>query len=414
MPRRLAKPLILCLLGLLCASSLAWATAHAVKAIGGHHAQKQHAKHHRRHKRHRKHKHHRKHKRHHRHGTKGDRTARHTQTSHTTAPGVPTHPATAPTPPGPPAQPAIGPRDVIVPFPTAQHLFAPTSFWNAALPANVALDPRSAQLSSAFRGEIQKEVTGNYGPWINTTQYSVSDYTVGSATPTMHVTLDAPYPDVQRDFDSVPIPTGAHVAPGKDGSLGDGQLVIYQPSTDTLWEFWLLQLRADGWHAAWGGKMTSVSTNPGYFNGNLGATGTSLPLLGGLMTIRELQAGRIDHALAAALPNTAAGTFTWPAQRGDGRTTGPTAVPEGTHFRIDPSIDLTKLNLSPTGLVIARAAQKYGFVVRDTGGCFVFYAEDPVATGGDPYGQIFDGKYPSQVLQNFPWDRLQVVAPGHN
>ncbi|MBV9213183.1 MAG: hypothetical protein JOZ25_06005 [Actinobacteria bacterium] len=300
---------------------------------------------------------------------------------------------------------------MVTPFPTGEQLFAPTSFWNAALPANAALDPRSSQLSAALQGEILKEMAGNYGPWINTAEYSVSDYTVGAQVPPVHVTLDAPYPDIQRDFDAVPIPTGAHVALGKDGSLGDGQLAIYQPSTDTMWEFWLLQLRADGWHAAWGGKMTNVSTNPGYFPGNLGASGTSLPLLGGLMTIHELQAGQINHALAVALPNTAAGTVTWPAQRGDGGTTGPTAIPEGTHFRIDPSVDLSSLNLTPTGLAIARAAQKYGFVVRDTSGCFVFYAEDPTSTGSDPYGQIFGGQWPNQVLQNFPWDHLQVVSP---
>lgn len=406
MKRRLAKTLVLCMLGALFVGSLAWAASRAVNPAGVHRSA--HKKTHKRHRKHRKHKRHRKH-RHHHASSKGDRAARHTQTSHTTAPGVRTPPVTPP-----PAQPSIGPRDVVVPFPTGQHLFAPSSFWNATLPANAALDPRSGQLSSALRDEIQKEMTVRTGPWINTNQYSVADYTVGSATPTVHVTLDAPYPDVQRDFDAVPIPTGAHVSLGKDGSLGDGQLVIYQPATDTLWEFWLLQMRADGWHAAWGGKMTGVSANPGYFPGNLGASGTSLPLLGGLMTIRELQAGRIDHALAVALPNTAAGTFTWPAQRGDGRTTGPAAIPEGTHFRIDPSVDLSKLNLTPTGLVIARAAQKYGFVVRDTGGCFVFYAEDPVTIGADPYGQIFGGQYPNQVLQGFPWDRLQVVAPGHN
>ena len=30
---------------------------------------------------------------------------------------------------------------------------------------------------------------------------------------------------------------------------------MYQPSTDTLWEFWLMRRAADGWHARWGGKL---------------------------------------------------------------------------------------------------------------------------------------------------------------
>jgi hypothetical protein len=127
------------------------------------------------------------------------------------------------------------------------------------------------------------------------------------------------------------------------------------------------------------------------------------------MTIKELQAGQIDHALAFGIPNTAT-NFRWPAQRGDGHTTGSAAVPQGTHFRIDPSVDLTKLGLTPLGLVIARAAQKYGFVVRDTSGCVTVYAEDPGTTGSDPYGQLFGGRWPFEVLAGFPWDRLQVVA----
>jgi hypothetical protein len=129
------------------------------------------------------------------------------------------------------------------------------------------------------------------------------------------------------------------------------------------------------------------------------------------MTIRELQARRIDHALALAIPNTAAGQVTWPAQRGDGRTTGPSAIPEGTQFRINPSVDVSRLGLSPLGLAMARAAQRYGMIVRDTAGCVCFYGEDPVTTTGDPYGGIFGGQYPNQLLRGFPWGRLQVVAP---
>jgi hypothetical protein len=204
----------------------------------------------------------------------------------------------------------------------------------------------------------------------------------------------------------VPIPPDAREAAGNDRHL-----TVYQPSTDTLWEFWLARREADGWHARWGGKMTGVSRNPGYFPNPLGATATSLPLLGGLMTIKELQAGRVDHALALGIPNTAAGEVRWPAQRGDGRTSGPGAIPQGTHFRIDPNLDLSRLNLSPLGLTVARAAQRYGIVVRDTAGCVVFYAEDPIATPGRPYDAIFRGQYPHQALGGFPWEHLQVVVP---
>ena len=35
-------------------------------------------------------------------------------------------------------------------------------------------------------------------------------------------------------------------------------------------------------------------------------------------------------------------------------------------MRLDPSIDVTKLGLTKVGLMIAKAAQKYGFVVRES------------------------------------------------
>jgi hypothetical protein len=328
---------------------------------------------------------------------------------------VPPKPPVVPpvvTPPVPPVTTipplGIGLLDVVTPYPSGARLFAPTSFWNRALPDGEPLDPRSDELTSRLRAEVWKEMTKvpASGPWINTNSWSVPVYTVGRDVPRVHVTLDVGVVQLQRDFDAVPIPANAHASAGTDRHL-----VIHQPSTDTFWEFWHAQKLADGWHAAWGGKMTNVSSNPGYFPNPLGASATSLPLLGGLATVAELKAGKIDHALAIAIPNTDAARVTWPAQRGDGRVTGATAIPQGTHFRIDPSVDLTKLRLTPVGLAMARAVQRYGMVVRDSSDCFTFYAEDSTTTSSNPYPQILGGLYPHEALRNFPWDRVQVVAP---
>jgi hypothetical protein len=309
------------------------------------------------------------------------------------------------TPPPPPLS-AIGPLDVITPFPSGMSLFAPTSFWNRQLPADEPLDSRSPQLASALANEVRAEIAGRTGPYINMQAWSVPVSTVGADVPKVHVTLDVNVVQLQRDFDAVPIPANVHVSAGTDRNL-----VIYQPSADTSWEFYHLQRLADGWHARWGGKMTNLSTSPGYFPNSFGASATSLPLLGGLTTIRELKALKIDHALAMAVPNTDRDHFTFPAQRGDGRVTGPTAIPEGTQFRIDPSVDLSKLGLTPVGMAFARAAQRYGMVIRDSADCVTFYAEDPTGIIADPYKELLGGLYPNQALRNFPWDRLQVVVP---
>jgi hypothetical protein len=236
-------------------------------------------------------------------------------------------------------------------------------------------------------------------------------YTVPADQPRVPVVLDSPYavPDLRAAFDLVPIPATAVPAAGTDGHI-----VVHQPATDTMWEFWRAVKRADGWHASWGGKMEDVSTNPGFFTNpsNWGATATSLPLLGGLIRLEELQAGRIDHALALALPEPRQGTFSWPAQRSDGPLQSPNAIPEGTRFRIDPSLDLDTIQMAPVVRMIAEAAQRYGIVLRDKAGSVTFFGEDPTPTGTNPYAGPngwFQGQSAATLMQKFPWNRLQAL-----
>jgi hypothetical protein len=265
-------------------------------------------------------------------------------------------------------------------------------------------------MSSVYVADLQRQLT-QWLPWINTTQYSTPVYTVPAGQPTVRVTLDVPNARLQAAFEQVPIPPGAVAARGTDQNL-----VVWQPSTDTMWEFWLAYRGEDGWHATYGGKMNNVSTNPGHFTDppEWGATATSIPLLGGLMRPAEMAAGRIDHALALAIPEARAGVHVWPAQRTDGNVYRPDAIPEGTRFRINPAVDLSKLAMPPLVRTMAVAAQRYGIVVRDRGGAIAFYAEDTTPTGTDPYsgpGGLFGDKYPSQLLSEFPWQHLQVVRP---
>jgi hypothetical protein len=291
------------------------------------------------------------------------------------------------------------------PTPLAR-LFAPDSFWNAPLAATAPLDLASPSLVAELRRTVNQDIARRRGPWINTTMYSTPIYRVPAGQATVRVKLDQVNPAMQAAFDAVPIPPGAKPAGGSDSNM-----VVWQPSTDTMWEFWLLRQKADGWHAMWGGRMTSVSTNPGRYDNNWGAPATSLPLIGGTFTIDELRAGRIDHALAMALPEPKRGVFVWPARRSDGISDRPEAIPEGTRFRLDPSLDLDRLPLPRTTRILAKAAQRYGMVVRDKSGNVTLYGEDPTPTGSNPYPALFGGLAPNKILEAFPWDRLVALAP---
>jgi hypothetical protein len=298
-------------------------------------------------------------------------------------------------------------------------LFARGSFWNKPLGRDAPADPASPALAHGFAEEIARERQQGIGPWIETTESSTPLYTVGHRVHRVRVKLDAgPWAASFQGVlnQGVPMPTDARAAAGSDAHM-----TIYQPSSDTLWELWRAVRRPDGWHASWGGAIRGVSRSAGYYSdaswpghsqSNWGASATSLPIIGGVILTDELRRGRIDHALALDVPDARAGVFAWPAQRTDGGGDA-SVLPEGARLRIDPAVDLNSLGLPPLTLALARAAQRYGMVVRDrTHHATAFYAEDPGPSGGDPYrgpGGLFDGQLPSALLERFPWDRLQVL-----
>ncbi len=283
--------------------------------------------------------------------------------------------------------------------------FAASGVWNRPLDADAPLASDSSTLVSTLNWEV-----GNYGTWINSDHWSTGVYTVAADQPTVHVTLDQNKPRLQADFNQVPLPPDAHPAAGTDGHL-----VVWQPSTQTMWEFW--QLHTDGsgnWHTSYGGKMTNVSSNPGYFQ-QFGATATGLPIVGGLMTLQEETDGAINHALQIAIPHARAGVWVYPAQRSDGDNPQTSAIPEGTRFRLPANLFINPLWPRQTQMM-ARAVQKYGMIVDDQSGSVSFRAEDPYLfyqqNHFDPYGPYaYGGLSPSQLLAFFPWTQLQVVRP---
>jgi hypothetical protein len=312
-----------------------------------------------------------------------------------------------------PGASSVPPAPVAAPVETS--LFAATSVWNSELPTDAPLDPASAILAQTLRDTATANLAARTGPWIQTWDYSTPVYRVPAEQPTVRVQLDAGSwaTTLQAALEAVPIPSNAQPAAGTDGHL-----TIWQPSTDRLWELYRAHNEPDGWHADFGGAMMNVSGNPGYYTplawpGALsvwGATATSLPAVAGTMLITELQSGVIPHALAMAVPFARARVFSWPAQRTDGTSADPNAIPEGARFRIDPTLDLDALDMPPVTRMMAKAAQRYGMIVRDqTSHAIGFFAEDPSPTGADPYASLFGGLYPTDLLASFPWSHLQLL-----
>ena len=291
--------------------------------------------------------------------------------------------------------------------------FSATSFWNTPLPDNAPLHPNS----SVYVQNIVRQVRTHYSTYgdISTYSYTPPIYVVPDDTPPVKVrhsdctnggSIDT---GLESQFAAVPIPADAVPSEGTDS-----QMVIYQPSSGQLWDFWRGEKRVEGWYTCWGGRIQNVSNSQGIFKWPYGATATGLPFLGGIITIGQLQSGSINHALGIGIMETRAGIHSWPANRHDGWVNDENAVAEGQRFRLPSNLDLDSMNMHPVARMIAKAVQKYGLVIWDTGGYVGFGAENPariISKGlSDPYIAIYDGTPSYEILKEFPWEQLQALA----
>ena len=293
-------------------------------------------------------------------------------------------------------------------------VFDPESFWYVPIEKSVSLHPNSTNLVAAFirqKAAGLKDIVG-----INTRSYSSPIYIANGDTSTITVHVDrcpdlgnADFEGLATQFKAVPVPEFAEPACGDDA-----EMTIYQPSSDTMWEFWRAKRTTTGeWQACWGGRMDNVSKSSGIWPNLFGATATGLPFAGGQITPEELDAGEINHVIGIALVQ-ADKTFSWPATHSDGvGCGGALCIPEGARFRLDPDVKVDELKIHRVGKIIARAAQKYGFVVWDKAATTSLRAKNPKSYtqigGKDPYSKLFDPNDQWTVLDGFPWDRLQFL-----
>jgi hypothetical protein len=306
--------------------------------------------------------------------------------------------------------PARGGADAL---PT-DSIFGPDSFWYKPIPADAPLHPNSA----GFVADFLRQKKTFYGTVaINLEAWASPVYVVPADAPTVRVEqwacmkqfgLD---PALVPHWASVPMPANATAAGG-----ADAEMTIYQPATDTIWEFWQARKNNGQWQACWGGRMQNASRSDGRWEAYFGTTATGLPFLGGQVTAEELRRGEIRHAIGIAIPEPeASNVVSWPAKRSDGWNPKrePNRIPEGLRFRLDPSVNVDALHMRPAGKVIAKAAQKYGFVLWDKAGAIGIRAQNPksyVAAGlPDPYPAIFNNAPAWAILEGFPWDKLQFL-----
>jgi hypothetical protein len=293
--------------------------------------------------------------------------------------------------------------------PTCAQFFPADSVWNTPLPRNLPRDPASGPLVAQLVAQYKR-----FGATINTRNYSTPIYTVPGSQRRAPVVVDRsePYAAAVKAVLARGVPVPANAQPGGGN---DGQMVIWQPATDTMWELYQAHNVNGVWHSRWGARMDHVSTSRGFFERDdrgrvFSTTASGLPLTGGLITFADLARRRIDHALAVAIPEARASFYALPARRTDGKGRGPDTVPEGARFRLPPHLDIAAMHLPPLVAMMARAAQRYGIIVHDQSGAMSFAGQDPITERTNPWRAANGGVSPIESLKAFPWDRLELTA----
>jgi hypothetical protein len=137
----------------------------------------------------------------------------------------------------------------------------------------------------------------------------------------------------------------------------------------------------------------------------VGARGSGLPLFAGVIQPDELRDGRIDHALAIAVPGPAQRIFTPPASLTNGINVAD-SLPEGSRLRLKGSFALGAL---PRGAnrrsvdALVTALRTYGAIVVDRSIAPTLYARR-----SSGYGALLRGN----ELQGIRLSDLEVVRSG--
>ncbi|MDD5675504.1 MAG: hypothetical protein PHC61_15145 [Chitinivibrionales bacterium] len=325
--------------------------------------------------------------------------------------------------------------------------FEPTSLWNIPIGRGAVYsgpnDITTKQLKSA----------SFYG--INSTHCGVPIFYAKTSDPTYTIEGYSLSSSVQR-FTNVNVPAEALL--NSDPSCGDWHINIIDPTGSYVTELYITQTAAagggQGWLTGniWKGQYAMQNPLKGFGPSKLsgaapilgggwyatppspywqptGTRGAGCADIAGAMRTAEFTAGSFPHVLAVALDGTQLATgdgYVWPANRRDFpdiQYTG--TIPNGALIAIIPSINLTTLNLTPTGLAMARALQTYGAYVVDFAGNFYIYTETSAGTvesgkvsdaSNDlkklvPYLALITNNTPSTPAGNILPDAVTLVSP---
>jgi hypothetical protein len=146
--------------------------------------------------------------------------------------------------------------------------------------------------------------------------------------------------------------------------------------------------------------------------GGVGATGSGVSALYGVVTLADLASGTIDHPLVFS-SSLACPTFIPPAVKSDGTGRLPWCIPEGGRVRLKSSVNLAAIpGITPFELTVGLALERYGAICVDNGGApMALRFQVPPQRNLSQYLVLgATGDYDS--MRSLPWSQLEdLTAP---
>lgn len=271
--------------------------------------------------------------------------------------------------------------------PSPQRLYAVTSPFNTPIPKAAQTDPNSDAMVQQVIDEV-----GARGWAVSSKEYTVPIFYAGPKTPRRTVDIRI----IAKKAYAVPIPPRAFPSPGSDAHM-----VVIDRTRGCEYDFYQAHKLPDG---AWQAQLlNSLSTRgSGVFPKGFGARASGFAAAAGLITAAELAAGSIDHALVFTVRGTKAGGPVPPATSSDAESVAPAAIPEGARLQLDPGLELGSLPLSRWQRVVARALQRYGMYLADTGGTVALFAQHTGTIGARryPWGEATYAQMPTWLAEH--------------
>jgi len=186
----------------------------------------------------------------------------------------------------------------------------------------------------------------------------------------------------------------------------DGWMTVLDVGARTAYDLWRARCELDGSLSYHYVKAWELD-GPGFQQpGGVSARGSGLPLFAGLITPAEVQAGRIDHALAISVPGAAKRKYVQPASRTDG-VGSLQSLPEGTRLRLREGAQelLTRTFVRnkrqrAAANTIITALERYGAIVVDRSAAPTLYAQRNY-----DWGETL----PLNLIQDIPLSRFSVM-----